>query len=104
MLPGIDSILHFCPECGQRGGDPKTRNFGGRHSWMEAPYANVQLSEASGRALTDRQTDQGPTARPSAMRDALFEIARGMDLLRSRRNLGLEETRLHFPSTQNMPK
>ena len=69
---------------------------------METPYANVQLSEAGGRALTD----QGPTARPSAMRDALFEIARGMDLLRSRRNLGLEETRLHLPSTRNtcMPK
>ena len=72
-----------------------------RTSLMDGdPYANVQLSEAGGRALTD----QGPTARPSAMRDALFEIARGMDLLRSRRNLGLEETRLNFPSTQNMPK
>ena len=56
MLPGIDSILHFCPECGQQGGEPKARNFRGRHSWMETPYANVQLSEAGGRALTD----QGP--------------------------------------------
>ena len=56
MLPGIDSILHFCPECGQQRGEPKARNFRGRHSWMETPYANVQLSEAGGRALTDRPT------------------------------------------------